>query len=91
MLAFNKRSHDSASTYVYIVFINTFMNFVNKYLAGRITRDKMGALEVIGASLLLASNLLGALTNSSYFMELVKKLTQGLHQVIQNPGAITIV
>ena len=69
------------------------MNFVKKTLAKKGIRSRVGALEEIKALLLPALNLSSrfwVFASSSCSVRLNGKLTQGLRQVMQDPGAIAI-
>ena len=69
--------------------MNTFMNFVKRSLAGGGTRGGVEALGRVRASSLLTSDFFGAPASSSYSPGiLVGGLTQGLHRVGRDPGAI---
>ena len=69
--------------------MNTFMNFVKRSLVGGGTRDGVGPLGGVGASSLPASDLFGAPASSSCFPGMsAGRLTQGLHQIMRDPGAI---
>ena len=69
--------------------MNTFINFVKRSLAGGGTRGEVGALGEIGASLLPASDILGTPVSLSYSLGISAEIfTQGLHQIVQDPGAI---
>ena len=68
--------------------MNTFMNFMNRSLARRGTKDGVGVLKEVGASLLVILDLSRVLASSSCSMELTKKLMQGLCQVMRDPRAI---
>ena len=67
--------------------MNTFMNFVNRFLTGGETRDRMGALREIRASLLPASDFAPASLSCSLGMS-DRGLTQGLCRLVQDLKAI---
>ena len=69
--------------------MNIFKNFVKRSLVERKIKGRVGALGGVGALLLLALDITPA--SSSCFLEIsAGKMTQGLCQVVQDPGAIAI-
>ena len=68
--------------------MNTFMNYVNRFLAGEGTRGGLGASGRVGASLLPAFDLPGAPASLFCSIGLTKRLTQGLRRVVRDLGAI---
>ena len=68
--------------------MNNFMNFVKKSLARGEIRGKVGILEKVRASSLLASDFIGVLASSSHSIKLNRELSQELRQVVLDPGII---
>ena len=67
------------------------MNYVNRSLAGGGTRGRMGASGGVKALLLLALDFLTRpWASASLFcsIKLTERLTQGLCQMVEDPGAI---
>ena len=75
------------SVFACVVSMNTIMNFVNRFLAGRGIKDGVGVSKKIGALSLPASDFAPA--SSSYFPEILAgKLIQGLCRVMWDFRAI---
>ena len=71
--------------------MNTFINFVKKFLKGGGTKDGVGVSRGIQVLLLPALDLLAGLwtlASSSYSVELTERFTQGLCRVVQDLSAI---